>query len=94
MSRDDDPKINPLAEDVAAASAAYLWDVLPEIMATAPEEAVRRLALHVETAIRAYLDGREKWGFRPPNEHVGTHRKHPRNGRIPQQVHRRNSWLE
>jgi hypothetical protein len=57
--------IDPLAEDVAAASAAYLWDVLPEILKSAPEEAVRRLALHFETAIRAYLEGLENWGFLP-----------------------------
>ena len=67
MRRDDDPDTDPLAGDVAAASAAYLWDVLPEILKTAPEDAVRWLALHFETAIRAYLDGRENWGF-PPAE--------------------------
>lgn len=67
MTRDDDPGIDLLAADVAAASAAYLWDVLPEILKTAPEEAVRRLALHFETAIRACFEGRENWGF-PPDE--------------------------
>jgi hypothetical protein len=65
MTRDDHPELDPLAEDVAAASAAYLWGVLPEILKTAPEEAVRRLAQHFETAIRAYLDGRENWDFLP-----------------------------
>ncbi|QJW98493.1 hypothetical protein [Frigoriglobus tundricola] len=67
MTRDDHPELDPLAGDVAAASAVYLWDVLPEILNSTSEEAVRRLALHFETAIRAYLEGRENWGF-PPDE--------------------------
>jgi hypothetical protein len=67
MTRDDHPGTDPLAEDVAAASAAYLWDVWPEIAKAPPEEAIRRLALHFGTAIRAYLEGLENWGF-PPEE--------------------------
>ena len=45
---------NPTAEDVAAASAAYLFNVLPGITALPAPEAFERLKLHFETAIMTY----------------------------------------
>jgi hypothetical protein len=63
MARTARVVIDPLIEDVATASAACLWDVWPEIVKAPPEEAFRRLALHFETAIRAYFEALENWGF-------------------------------
>lgn len=55
------------ADDVSAASACYLYNVLPSIMAESPPEAFRRLAAHFLTAIRAYHDARAGWGIPEPS---------------------------
>jgi hypothetical protein len=47
------------AEDVSAASAAYIWDVLPEIMSSESGEGFQRLAIYVHTAIKAYFGDEE-----------------------------------
>ena len=51
------------AQDVAAASAAYLIDILPELLQLSPPEQFRRLADHFETSILAYCDAVR--GFAP-----------------------------
>lgn len=56
---------HPLAEDVAAASAACLFNTLPEIMKLSAPEAYARLQEHIHTAILAYADGLINWGFPP-----------------------------
>lgn len=53
--------VNTLREEVAAASAAYVYNCLPSIMMEEPREAFRRLAVHFEAALRAYDDGRRGW---------------------------------
>ena len=55
----------PLAKDVAAASAAYLFNILPEIMKLPAPEAYARLQAHIHTAILVYADGLNNWGFPP-----------------------------
>jgi hypothetical protein len=50
-----------LADDVAAASAAYLFNVLPSIVALPPPEAFERLKGHFEAALAAYADGTDGW---------------------------------
>jgi hypothetical protein len=52
---------NKLIEDVSAASAAYLWIILPEIAKLPSADAFERLCEHFRTAVLAYLDGREGW---------------------------------
>ncbi len=50
-----------IVDDVAAASAAHLYNVLPEIAKLSPPEQYRRLKAHFETALLAYanaVDGR------------------------------------
>ena len=56
---------NPLAEDVAAASAACLFNTLPEIMKLPAPEVYARLQDHIHTAILAYREGLNHWGFPP-----------------------------
>jgi len=50
-----------LIEDVSAASAAYLWNILPEIAKLPSAEGFERLCEHFRTAFIAYFDGREGW---------------------------------
>jgi hypothetical protein len=50
-----------LAEDVCAASAAYVVDVLPELMKLPPAEQFARLAAYFEAALMAYRDGLAGW---------------------------------
>jgi hypothetical protein len=57
-----------LAEDVSAASAAYLWNVLPDIATLSATEGFERLADHFRTAFLAYFDGLEGWGLPEPSE--------------------------
>lgn len=45
-----------LAEDISAASGAYLWSVLPDIMNAGPREGHRRLTEHFLTAIDVYIE--------------------------------------
>ena len=52
------------AEDVAAASAAYLLNILPGIVASDPSEGFRRLSIHIQTVILAYVG--ENVGFCVP----------------------------
>ena len=69
--------LDPLVTDIGAASAAYLWDVLPEIVSAGRDEAFHRLAVHFETAIRAYFEALENWGF-PPATQESAPRNIPR----------------
>jgi hypothetical protein len=55
--------IDKLADDVAAASASVLFDLLPEINKLSPSEAFERVATIFGTAIMAYFDAYENWGF-------------------------------
>ena len=50
-----------LADDVAAASAAYLFNVLPEILKLPASERYARLAVHFEACLCAYKDGLAGW---------------------------------
>ncbi len=50
-----------LVEDVSAASAAYLWNILPEIAKLPSVEGFERLCEHFRTAFLAYFDGLEGW---------------------------------
>lgn len=56
-----------LAQDVAAASAAYLLTMLPAIMRLPRDEAFERLTMHFEAAISAYLDGVRGWELPAPS---------------------------
>ena len=57
--------MNPkLAADVAAASAAYLFDILPSILALPPPEAYERIKAVFAAASQAYEDGKDGW-FEP-----------------------------
>jgi hypothetical protein len=49
------------AEDVAAASAAYLWNILPGLIESTPCEGFERLACYIQTAIRAYFGDQESF---------------------------------
>lgn len=51
-----------LTEDVAAASAAYLCDVWPSIIALPAHDAFEYLRQHILTAFIAFFDGQEGWG--------------------------------
>ena len=44
------------AADVAAASAAFLTNVLPDLLTLPPAERFARLAAHFETSILAYCN--------------------------------------
>jgi hypothetical protein len=57
--------INPLADDVAAASAALLFNLLPEIVKLPAPEAYARLQSHIHAALLAYAESLEGWGFPP-----------------------------
>jgi hypothetical protein len=50
---------NTLA-DVAAASAAYLYNCLPEILKLTPSEQYERLRVHIETALIAFVAFRQE----------------------------------
>jgi hypothetical protein len=50
-----------LIEDVSAASAAYLWNILPEITTLPDSEGFERLRDIFRTAFIAYFDAREEW---------------------------------
>lgn len=54
-------KYDQLAGDVAAASAAYLFNVLPEILKLPASEQYERLRLHIEAAFLAYRDAQDGW---------------------------------
>jgi hypothetical protein len=54
-----------LIEDVCAASAAYLFNVLPEIAMLSAHEQFQRLAAHFEAALMAYRDGLAGWISEP-----------------------------
>jgi hypothetical protein len=56
-----------LANDVAAASAAYLIDCLPEILGLPAHEVIHRLELHIHTAIVAYLESTRNWDIPEPS---------------------------
>ncbi len=62
------PLLKQLAEDVAAASAAYLVNVLPEIIKLPASQMFERLKTHFSTAFLAYSEGLENWGFPEPSE--------------------------
>jgi hypothetical protein len=51
---------NTLA-DVTAASAAYLYNCLPEILKLTPSEQYERLRLHFEAALAAYVAYRQEF---------------------------------
>ena len=57
--------VTPLADDVAAASAACLFNTLAEILKLSAPDAYARLQAHIHTAILAYADSRNNWGFPP-----------------------------
>jgi hypothetical protein len=68
------PQSRQRAEDVAAASAAYLLPELPSILRLAAPEAFDRLRNHFQTAIIVFVDGPSEWGLSPcfkegPAEH-------------------------
>ena len=50
-------------EDLAAASAAYTYNVLPEIAKLPPPEGFRRLYDLVNAALQAYADSQRAWGL-------------------------------
>jgi hypothetical protein len=59
----------PHAEDVAAASAAYAWNVIGEIAKLSPIEGFQRLYDLFHTAILAYVESQSGWGLGPePSE--------------------------
>jgi hypothetical protein len=51
---------NTLA-DVTAASAAYLYNCLPEILKLTPSEQYERLRLHFEAALAAFVAFRQEF---------------------------------
>ncbi|VTR92882.1 unnamed protein product [Gemmata massiliana] len=51
--------LDALREDVAASSAAHLFNVLPEILKLKPSEQYERFKQHIETAIVACLEFRQ-----------------------------------
>jgi len=60
------------AEDVAAASASVLCNLLPDFLNRKPQEIYQTLKAHVGTAIRAYCDSLQAWGLKPPLENATT----------------------
>ena len=50
-----------LLEDVAAASAAYLYNMLPRLVELPAKEVYRQLAAHFEAALCAYRDSLNNW---------------------------------
>jgi hypothetical protein len=61
-----------VAEDVAAASASVLYQLVPEIVKREPEEMYGRLKVHISTAIRAYCDSLQGWGLECSEKNVAT----------------------
>lgn len=61
------PADQKLIEDVAAASAAYLFNVLPEITKLPATEQYERLKLHFSTAFLAYQDAQAGWVWPEPS---------------------------
>jgi hypothetical protein len=57
-----------LASDVAAASAAYLFNCLPELTKLPASECFQRLEAHIHTSIIAYLEGLRNWGVPEPSK--------------------------
>jgi hypothetical protein len=55
-----------LTETVAAASAAYVYTLLPDLAALPPRAAFERLKAHFEAALIAYTDGLDGWGEPEP----------------------------
>jgi hypothetical protein len=53
------------AEDVAAASAAYTWNLLAGIVKLSPPEGFERLYYLFYTALQAYADWQIGWGSLP-----------------------------
>jgi hypothetical protein len=62
------PRSSKLVEDVAGASAAYLWNILPEIAKLPCVEGFERLVEHFRTAFLAYFDGLDNWVLPEPSE--------------------------
>ena len=54
--------------DVAAASAAYLIDILPELLKLSPPDRFRRLADCFETNILAFCDAVRGFDPGPPRD--------------------------
>jgi hypothetical protein len=54
-----------LMEDISASSAAYTWNVLPEIAKLPCVEGFERLYDIFLTAFLAYFDGQEGWTPEP-----------------------------
>jgi hypothetical protein len=52
---------NQVLRDVASASAALLFNVLPSIRELPAPEQYDRLALFIEDSISAYLEAKEGW---------------------------------
>ena len=48
--------MNDHINDVAASSAAYLYNLLPELMKLSDQERFARLELHFRANIQAFLD--------------------------------------
>ena len=53
------------AEDVAAASAALLWNILPDIVKLPACEGYARLQEHLEACIFAYRESLSGFGLPP-----------------------------
>jgi hypothetical protein len=53
------------AKDVAAASASYTWNLIAEIAKLSPPEGFQRLCDLFHTAILAYMECQNGWGFGP-----------------------------
>jgi hypothetical protein len=54
-----------IIEDVSASSAAYTWNVIPEIAKLPCAEGFERLYEIFQTAFLAYFDGLEGWAPEP-----------------------------
>ncbi|HEV3439905.1 MAG TPA: hypothetical protein VG122_21235 [Gemmata sp.] len=54
------------AEDVAAASAAYAWNLVEDIARLPPPEGFKRLYDLFHTALLAYAECQNGWGRGPP----------------------------
>lgn len=53
------------ADDISAASACVLFNLLPDLLTHCSSEVYTRLKLHIETAIRVYVDQQQGWGLGP-----------------------------
>ena len=62
------PPAGDPADDVAAASAAFLFNLLPAIAALPAPEAFERLAGHFRANLTAYRDARAGWAAADPSD--------------------------